>query len=146
MILKFLWKSLPLGCSHNLQLSRSERLHHKRFQLRTNRGKEHHFNKLKPIKYFDIINIAKCWCEIGCISVFLYFCITEAQLHTLSLLHFPRWLCLIHGQFDMHLRHVRRSVKCKCKCFCLVNIQKWLVFSLVLLSLSQLFPPLKRFS
>ena len=30
------------------------------------------------------------------------------------MLHFSKWLCLVHGQFAMSLRHVKRLVICKC--------------------------------
>ena len=29
-------------------------------------GKHQHYNKLKQIRYLNVINIAECWCEIGC--------------------------------------------------------------------------------
>ena len=31
----------------------------------TKGGKQQHYKKLKQIRYFNIINIAECWCEIG---------------------------------------------------------------------------------
>ena len=36
--------------------------------------------------------------------------------------------CLIHGEIDMYLRHVKRSIICKCQYFCLLDIQEWSVF------------------
>ena len=66
--------------------------------------------------------------------------ITKVEVGRIPLLHFPRWLCLVHGQLDMSLRRVKKFVKCKYQCFCLFDIQKWLVLSSVLLSPPQKFP------
>ena len=44
--------------------------------------------------------------------------LTKVQVRNSSLLHFPRWFCLIRWQFNTYLRHVKRSVICKCQCFC----------------------------
>ena len=66
--------------------------------------------------------------------------ITKVEVGNFPLLHFPRWLCLVHGQLDMSLRRVKRSVKCKYQCFCLFDIQKRSVLSSVLLSSPQKFP------
>ena len=52
-----------------LQLSAND------FWVRTKGGKQQHYNKLKQIRYFNVINIAKCWCEIGCI-----FCTSEGSV------------------------------------------------------------------
>ena len=38
------------------------------FRVRTEGGKQHLYKKLKikiKIRYFNIINIAECWCEIA---------------------------------------------------------------------------------
>ena len=56
--------------------------------------------------------------------------LTKIQARNFSLLNFPRWLCLIHRQFDMYLCLVKRLVICKCQSFCLFDIQKWRVFFL----------------
>ena len=40
--------------------------------------------------------------------------LTKVQVRNFSFLHFPRWSCLIHVEFDMYLRHVKRLVICKC--------------------------------
>ena len=45
-----------------LQLSAND------FRVRTRGGKQQHYKKLKQIRYFNIINNAECWCEIGCAS------------------------------------------------------------------------------
>ena len=37
------------------------------FQSRTNKEKQQHYNNRKQIRYFNIINISECWCEIVCI-------------------------------------------------------------------------------
>ena len=71
--------------------------------------------------------------------------LTKIQTRKSLLLSFSRWLCLIHEQFDMYLRHVKRLVICKCQCFCLFNIQKWSVFFKYHLLCHRSFPD-KRFS
>ena len=38
------------------------------FRVRTKGGKQQHYKELKQIRYFNIINTAECWCEIGCTS------------------------------------------------------------------------------
>ena len=38
------------------------------FLVRTKGGKQQHYKKLKQIRYFNIVNIAECLCEIGCTS------------------------------------------------------------------------------
>ena len=43
-----------------LQLSAND------LRVRTRGGKQKHYNKLKQIWYFNVIDIAECWCEIGC--------------------------------------------------------------------------------
>ena len=53
--------------------------------------------------------------------------LTKVEGRNFSLLHFPRWLCLVYGQLAMSLQQVKRSVICKCKCFCLFDIQQWSV-------------------
>ena len=54
--------------------------------------------------------------------------LTKVQVPNFLLLLFPRWLCLIHGEIDIYLRHVKRSIICKCQYFCLLDIQEWSVF------------------
>ena len=63
--------------------------------------------------------------------------LTKVQVSNFPLLHFPKWLCLVHEQLTMYLQHVKRSVICKFQCFCLFDIQQWSVLSQVLLSPSQ---------
>ena len=36
------------------------------FRVKTMGGKQQRNKKLTQIRYFNIINIAECWCEIGC--------------------------------------------------------------------------------
>ena len=40
------------------------------FQVKTKGGnyKKLYYKKLNQIRYFNIINIAECWCKIGCNS------------------------------------------------------------------------------
>ena len=55
--------------------------------------------------------------------------LTKVQVRNFSLLHFLRWLCLIRMQFNMYLRHVKKSVMSKFQWFCIFDIQKRSVFS-----------------
>ena len=64
----------------------------------------------------------------------------KVEVHNFMLLHFPRWLCLIHGQPAMSLRRVKWSVIYKWQCFYLYDIQQWSVSSWVLLSSPQKSP------
>ena len=36
----------------------------------------------------------------------------KVEVRNFPLLHFPRWLCLVHGQLAMSLRRVKRSAIC----------------------------------
>ena len=112
-------KNLLHGCFHNLATFC------KWFSGKNKGEKQQHYKKLKQISYFNFINIAECWCEIGCTSEGL----TKVQVRNFPLLHFPRWLCLVHGKLAMSLWRVKRSVICKCQCFCLFDIQQWSVLS-----------------
>ena len=38
------------------------------FHAKIKGEKQQHYNKFKQIRYFNIINIAECLCEIGCTS------------------------------------------------------------------------------
>ena len=49
--------------------------------------------------------------------------LTKVEVSNFFLLNFFRWLCLIHGQLAMSLRHLKRSALCKCQSFCLSDIQ-----------------------
>ena len=40
--------------------------------------------------------------------------LTKVQLRNFPLLHFPKWLCLIHGKLAVSLQQVKMSVICKC--------------------------------
>ena len=91
-----------------LQLSRNEHLNHKQFSGEIKSD----FLTLLTIPSADVKS-----------AVFLRVpSLTKVQVHNFSLLHFPRWLCLIRGQIDMYLRMVKRSVICKCQCFHLFDI------------------------
>ena len=55
--------------------------------------------------------------------------LTKVEVLNFSLLQFPAWLCLVHGQLAMSLRRAKMSIICKFQCFCLFYIQKWSVLS-----------------
>ena len=113
------------------------------FRVRTKRGKNHYYKKYKQIIYLNIFNIIiiLTWLSADAKSAILLRVpsSTKVQVCNFSLLHFPRWLCLV-----------------KFQCFCLFDIQHWSVLSYVLLSPSQKSPsplstppppsPLKRFN
>ena len=46
----------------------------------------------------------------------ILFSLTKVEVRTFLLLHFPRWLCLAHGQLGMFLPRVKTLVVCD---FCL---------------------------
>ena len=54
--------NLPLGCFIVLQLPADD------VRVRKMGGKQQHYKRLKQIRYFNIIDIAECLCEIGCTS------------------------------------------------------------------------------
>ena len=72
-------KNLLHGCFHNLATFC------KWFSGKNKGEKQQHYKKLKQISYFNFINIAECWCEIGCTSEGL----TKVQVRNFPLLHFP---------------------------------------------------------
>ena len=53
----------------------------------------------------------------------------KVQVRNFPLLHFSKWLCLVHGRLAMSLRRVKRPVICKFQCFCLFDIHQWSVLS-----------------
>ena len=55
--------------------------------------------------------------------------LTKVKVRNFPLLHFPKWLCLVHGQLAMSLRRVKMPVICKCQCFCLFDIHQWSILS-----------------
>ena len=65
--------------------------------------------------------------------------LTKVHLRNFPLLHFPKWLCLVHEQLAMSLRWGKRSVACKCQYFFPFDIQQWSVLSKVLRSPSSKF-------
>ena len=97
------------------------------FRMRTKGRKQKHSNKLKQIRYFNVINTAECWHEIGCTLCTSEPSLTKVEVRNFSVLHFPKWLCSVHGQVGISLRRVKRSVIFKCQCFCLLNIRQWSV-------------------
>ena len=74
--------------------------------------KQQHYKKLKQIRYFNIINIAECWCEIGCTSEGSV--INQVEVGNVVLLHFSKGLCFVHGELVMSLRYVKKVTICKC--------------------------------
>ena len=48
----------------------------------------------------------------------------KVEVCNFILLHFPKWLCLIHGQLAISLRCVKWPVVYKCQCFCLYDIHQ----------------------
>ena len=86
------------------------------FRVRTRRGKKHYYKKHKQIIYINIFNIINIltWLSADAKSAILLRVpsSTKVQVCNFSLLHFPRWLCLV-----------------KFQCFCLFDIQQSLVLS-----------------
>ena len=107
-----------------LQLSAND------FWVRTKAGKQQHYNKLKQVRYFNVINIAECWCEIGC-TLYTSECsvINQVEVSNFPLLHFPRWFFLIQGQLGMSLRRMNGWSYLN---VCLFDIQQWSVFKVLL--------------
>ena len=96
------------------------------FWVRTKEGKQQHYNKLKQIKYFNVINI-----DIADDGKSAVLCVLlrvrpliKVEVRNFSLLHFPRWFYLIHDQLGMSLRRVKRSVIFKCQYFCFFHTQQ----------------------
>ena len=55
--------------------------------------------------------------------------LTIVEVRNFPLLHFPRWLCLVHGQLAISLQHGKGLVVCKYQCFCLFDTHQWSVLS-----------------
>ena len=96
------------------------------FWVRTKEGKQQHYNKLKQIRYFNVINI-----DIADDAKSAVLCVllrvrplVKVEVRNFSLLRFPRWFCLIHDQLGMSLRRVKRLVIFKCQYFCLFHTQQ----------------------
>ena len=66
--------------------------------------------------------------------------LTKVEIHNFSLLHFPRWPCLIHGQHAISLRRVEKWIRSKFQCLWIFDIKKWSIY------LKHLFLCLKNFS
>ena len=62
--------------------------------------------------------------------------LTKVEVRNFPFIHFPRWLCLVHGPLFMSMQCVKRSVIFKYQCFCIFDIQKWSVLSRILESKS----------
>ena len=58
--------------------------------------------------------------------------LAKVEVRNFSLLHFPRWFCLVNGQLAMSLRRVKRSVVCKFQFFRLFDIQQCSVLAKML--------------
>ena len=57
--------------------------------------------------------------------------ISKVEVLNFPLLHFSKWLRLVHWQLALSQRCVKRSVICKCQCFCfyLFDIQQLWILS-----------------
>ena len=77
----------------------------------------------------DILTLLSLLSADAKLAVLLRVSLNKTEVRNFPLLHFPRWLCLVHGQFAMSLLRMKRSVVCKCQCFCLFDIQQWSVLS-----------------
>ena len=69
----------------------------KDFRVRAKGRAQQHYKKLKQIRYFKIINISECWCEIGYTSEGSI--INQSWITNFPLLHFSKlfmdnFLCL----------------------------------------------------
>ena len=131
-------KNLPNGCFHKMFLYASAA---NVFRVRTKGVKQQHYEKLKQIIYFNIINIDECWCKIG-------FASEGSFINQSWSTQFPvviiSQMALLHGQLAMSLRRVKRSIICKCQCFCLFDIQGQFYFKYYFLRHRN--PPSKRSS
>ena len=109
------------------------------FRLRAKWGKQQHYKKHKQINYFNIFNIINILTLLSAnakSAVLLKVpSLTKVEVSNFPLPHFPRWFCLVHGQFPMSLRRVKRSIIHKLQCFCLFNIQQRSVFTKILKAL-----------
>ena len=96
-------------------------------RMRTQRGKQHHYNKRKQIRYLTFLTLlsadAKSAIHLRVPSL------TKVEVPNFPLIHFSRWFSLVNGQRAMSLRHVTKSVLCKFQCLCLLDIQQWSVYS-----------------
>ena len=61
--------------------------------------------KRKLIRYFKSINFSLLSAESA--ILLRVSSLTKAEVRNFPLLHFPRWLCLVHGQLAMSLRRVK---------------------------------------
>ena len=95
--------------------------------------KQQHYKKLKQIRYFNIFNIINILIMLSddakSAVLLKVLSLTKVEVLNFSLLQFPAWLCLVHGQLAMSLRRAKMSVIYKFQCFCLFYIQKWSVLS-----------------
>ena len=108
-----------------LQLSRSKRLNHKKVSVEI---------------ISDILTLTTLPSARVKSAVFQRVpSLNKVQVRNFSLLHVPRLLCLIRGQFNMYLWLVKRSIICECQLFCIFDIQNRSVFCYVPFSLSQKF-------
>ena len=97
------------------------------FQVRT-KGKNNNFKRNSSRS--DILTLLTLLSVDAKSTVILRVSsLTKVPVRNFRLLHFPKWLCLIHGELAMTLRRVKKSVICKYQCFCLFDIQQWSVLS-----------------
>ena len=92
------------------------------FQVTRKGGKQQHYKKFKQIRYFNIINIAECWCEIGCTSE--CFVINQSWSMQFTVATFSQM-----DLFGSWTTCYVSAVIYKYQCFCLFGIQQWSVLS-----------------
>ena len=81
------------------------------FWVRTKRGKQHYYKKRKQTIYLNIFNIINILTQLSAdakSAVLLRVpSLTKVEVRNFLLLHFPRWFCLVNGQFAMSLQRVK---------------------------------------
>ena len=113
----------PMDIFFILQHSGSVCLPCKWFLVRANGGKQQNYKKLKQIRYFNIANIAECWCGISCTSegsVINQSWSTHFLVDT-----FFQMALFVSWTTYMSLRRVKKLAICEWQCFCLFDTQKW---------------------
>ena len=120
-------KMFPMDVLIILQLSRGVRFCANDFEVRK-KGENDNITKKSSrsdvLTLLTLVRTYEKWAVVLSVPS-----LTKVEVGNFPLLHCPRWLCLIHGQFDISLRRVKRSVIYKYQCFCLFDIQEWSVLS-----------------
>ena len=89
--------------------------------------KQQHYKKAGRKDILTLLTLLSADAKSAIVLIILS--LTKVKIRNFSLLHVPRWICLIHGQLIMSLRCVRMLVICKCQYFCLFDTQKSSVLS-----------------